>query len=229
MLPFPDYPEATIDKSQHEIIEQRKERMLNSFMLREVTLTGPYDMPVVSACNNFNVPDGFIASHEAKSSPRHDVGVLFYEYDYLFDRVWNDPYAALLLLKQFPCAIGTDFSQFLNMPFPARIWNNYRNKLMMAWFQANDLTIIPNVTWSDPSSYDYCFDGMPRHSIIAINSLGAKGNTDSTYFWQKGYEEALRRLEPIKILRYGEELEGEDMSITVRIVNPFTSGMNNGR
>ena len=36
--------------------------------------------------------------------------------------------------------------------------------------------MIPNVIWSDPASYSYAFIGIPKHSVIAINCTGIKGN-----------------------------------------------------
>ena len=54
-------------------------------------------------------------------------------------------------------------------------------------------------------SYDFCFDGFPKHSTVAVSSVGVKGDYD---LFRRGYEEMLRRLEPETILYYGDMIDG---------------------
>lgn len=227
-LPFPDFQKATSSNSIHATIEQRKGKMLNLFMLKEVKLVGAYNMPQINPYNK-DVPNVFITSHEARSFKRHDVGILFYEDDYQFDRLWNEPIKSTEFLKQFRCIVGPDYSQFLNMPYAARIWNNFRNKMLMAWMQKQGMNVIPNVTWSDTDSFEYCFDGLPTGSVISINSLGMQSNSDSYYFWKRGYEEAIARLEPSRIIRYGQKMDGECESISTYITNRHKNREGYGR
>lgn len=105
------------------------------------------------------------------------------------------------------------------MPYPQRVWNNYRGKLIGAWLQSQGVTVIPNVTWSLPDSYDYCFDGIPQRSVIAINSTGVARWGFARFLWLKGYREAIKRLDPIAVIRYGNIIHGEDTSLGVYFEN----------
>lgn len=89
--------------------------------------------------------------------------------------------------------------------------------------------MIPNVSWSSPASYEYAFKGLPKKSVVAINSNGIKGNAASLYLWRKGYEEALRVLEPILIIRYGDKLPGEREDISFYYENINQKNLRNGR
>lgn len=89
--------------------------------------------------------------------------------------------------------------------------------------------MVPNATWSTPASYDYAFKGLPKQSVIAINSNGIKGNDAALYLWRKGYEEAIRMLEPTMILRYGDRLPGEWEEISVYYENLNLKNLRNGR
>lgn len=89
--------------------------------------------------------------------------------------------------------------------------------------------MIPNVTWSTPDTYDYSFTGIPKHSVIAINCTGIKGNHASMYLWRKGYQEALRILEPTLIIRYGDKMPEEREDISVYFENTNLKNLRNGR
>ena len=95
--------------------------------------------------------------------------------------------------------------------------------------QHNGINYIHNVTWSLPDSYDYSFDGLPIGSTIAINCAGIAGSPSSKYLWYKGYEEALSRLKPSAIVRYGTKMPGENEAISVYFQNERLTLLRNGR
>lgn len=57
--------------------------------------------------------------------------------------------------------------------------------------------------------YEYCFDGIPKHSIIAINSTGIGHDIRSKKGWIEGYKKAVELLQPTHIIRYGAKQDGE--------------------
>lgn len=175
------------------------------------------------------IPDYLVSFNQASSCTCHYCGVHFYIDDYLFERIWKNPDKYIPLLKRFLCVIGPDFSQYRNMPYPLRMYNCYRNRVLTQYMQNHGVNMVPNVTWSLPDSYDYSFSGIPKNSVIAINCTGIIGCNYSKYLWYKGYEEALKRLEPSKILRYGSKMEGEMASISKYYQNDRLKLLRNGR
>lgn len=184
--------------------------------------------PVVDPFNG-GVPARFVGFNCANSDDAEGCGVHFYIDDYQFERLWRSPRLYLPRLAKFECVISTDFSLYVDMPHPMKIWNVFRNRFFAAFWQNEGMNVIPNVSWSDPDSYGYCFEGLPRHSVIAINSMGACGHGLTKYLWRKGYEEALRRLEPTLIVRYGSRIEGEDEARSVYVANPVIERLHHGR
>ena len=154
---------------------------------------------------------------------------MFYEPDTNFARVLHNPKRYVEPLKKFSCVVGPDFSQKIGMNEFMRYSNNWWNKALTAFYQSQGVVMIPNVTWSDPASYAYAFMGLPKHSVIAINCTGIKGNHAAMYLWRKGYEEALRMLEPILIIRYGDRMPGEREDISVYYENINLKNLRNGR
>lgn len=199
---------------------KRKFHIQNLDLGKLVTFVGELDMPVLLPFYG-EPPERLIPFHVARNSYDIEAGVHFFIDDYQFERIWQSPHRYLDTLKRFRVVIGPDFSQFADTPKSLRIWQNFRGKFLSAWWQSEGIRVIPNVTWSTPDSYAYCFDGHPRNSVIAIHSQGVKNTSLSTYLWRKGYEEAVKRLQPSLILRYGEVMPGENEEISIYYPNYY--------
>lgn len=195
----------------------RKSQLDNLHLKQFIPIGTGFEMPTLAPC--FTIPDELIPFNEALTAKRHNKCVHFFIDDYQFERIWNLPDRYIECLKRFQCIIAPDFSQYTDMPYPQRIWNNYRGKFIGALLGSHGINVIPNVTWSLPDSYDYCFDGIPQRSVIAINSTGAARYGLTRFLWLKGYKEAVKRLNPIAILRYGNFIPGEYEKIGVYFQN----------
>lgn len=206
---------ATHIKSTSSIA--RKYKLDNLHLKNFINFADEYEMPMLDRCDI--IPTSLIPFNAALTAKDYNQCVHFFIDDYQFERVWNKPERYVEMLSKFDCVIAPDFSQYTDMPYPQRIWNNYRGKLIGSWLQLQGINVIPNVTWSLPDSYDFCFDGIPQRSVIAINSTGVARWGYSRFLWRKGYEEAISRLNPIAIVRYGEKIAGEDESRSVYFYN----------
>lgn len=195
----------------------RKSQLDNLHLKKFVNFADGYEMPTLKACNI--IPTSLVSFNAALTAKDHNQCVHFFIDDYQFERIWNLPDRYVECLRQFQCVIAPDFSQYTDMPYPQRMWNNYRGKFIGAWLQSQGVTVIPNVTWSLPDSYEYCFDGIPQQSVIAINSTGAARYGLTRFLWLKGYREALSRLRPHAIIRYGTMIPGEDTSVSIYFNN----------
>lgn len=195
----------------------RKSQLDNLHLKKFVNFADGYEMPTLKACNI--IPTSLVSFNAALTAKDHNQCVHFFIDDYQFERIWNLPDRYVECLRQFQCVIAPDFSQYTDMPYPRRMWNNYRGKFIGAWLQSQGVTVIPNVTWSLPDSYEYCFDGIPQQSVIAINSTGAARYGLTRFLWLKGYREALSRLRPLAVIRYGTMIPGEDTSVSIYFNN----------
>lgn len=129
----------------------------------------------------------------------------FYLDDYQFERVWNDPNRYLPMLNKFRAVLAPDFSMYTDFPFPVQLFNHYRKQWCAAYWQENGVTVIPTVGWSDESSFDWCFDGIPKNSMVCISTVGGFHSKASKAAWLKGYEKCLEVLCPSEILLFGKQ------------------------
>ena len=66
--------------------------------------------------------------------------------------------------------------------------------------------MIPTICWSDESSFEWCFDGIPKRSLICISTIGGFGNhEDNKEAWLAGYEKCLEVLDPSEIILFGKD------------------------
>lgn len=201
----------------------------NQSKLQGFQTTGKYDFPVVKPV--FEIPNrqhySWIGFNEVLScKEKYNKMVHFFLYDQQFERTWNNLDKYTKMLKRFPAVLSPDFSYFTDSPKALWVWQTYRQRALAAYWQRAGITVIPTVSWSTPDSFDWCFDGLPTNSIIAVSTLGVLNNKQSTEYFRLGYEEMKRRLTPSEILCYGripEWLNGEvtEMGCRVMIFDSF--------
>lgn len=145
----------------------------------------------------------------AKSTPadaKVNVGCHFFIDDYQFERLWQRPDAYLDVLKPYKCVLTPDFSLYMDMPDAMQQWNRYRSAALGNYWQRNGITVVPTLSWAQPSSYGFCFKGLPRHSTVATSTVGVARDEAAQAVWRDGMREAMKRLEPRRVLLYGKDI-----------------------
>lgn len=139
----------------------------------------------------------------------YDAFVCFYMDDFKFDGprgIWHDSAQALKVLCHFAGVITPDFSTYQDFPEPIKIYNTYRMRTYGYWLGRNGLSVVNNVRWGTSESYRYCWDGIPKNSMVAIGTVGGspRKHIDRRRF-EDGLTEMVRVLQPHTILVYGSD------------------------
>ena len=141
----------------------------------------------------------------------------FYYDDYKFIQAWKDPDKYIERLRKFKAVVAPDFSLYTDFPVTLQILSCYRRQWCGAYWQSLGIDVIPDVVWGTKESFDFCFDGIPKHSTVAVSTVGVKRdkdwNNETDSLFRDGYNEMLNRLEPTTILFYGDMIEGLDGNI----------------
>lgn len=195
-----------------------RERTDNAYNLGIVDFTNMTDdfwqMPVIK--NDGFIPDDLIGFNYAKTSKNKHAGIHFFVDDYQFERVWNKPDAYADVLSEYECVLTPDFSLYLDMPMPTKIWNVYRSRQIGAYYQSLGLKVIPTMSWAEEATFEFCFRGVPKGSVVAVSTIGVKDDNNALRIWRDGMAEMIRQIEPSTILVYGGELDFDYGSIDVR-------------
>lgn len=125
----------------------------------------------------------------------------FFVHDYRFENVYSNPTNAVLKLKQYYALCTPDFSLYMDMPHVLQMYSTFKNRWCGAYWQSMGLNVIPTISWSDEKSFDFCFEGVEKGSIVAISTHGNKKCKEE---FMLGYNKMLEILEPCAILCYGK-------------------------
>ena len=162
----------------------------------------------------------FISFNYAKGCKEPDEnGVHFFLHDYQFQRLWDMPERYMLMLRRFDCVFTPDFSLYADMPKAMQIYHHYKKQWLGAYWQANCITVVPTVSWSDQASFEWCFDGIPSQAAVAVSSVGCMKDSTSLKLFLNGYQEMLKRLQPKQILFYGTVPEQIDKKSVIHIMS----------
>ena len=103
----------------------------------------------------------------------------------------------------------------MDMPMPMKIWNVFRSRQIGAYYQSKGLTVIPTVSWAEKETFDFCFQGIPKGSVVSISTIGVKRDKEALKIWRDGVAEMIKRIEPQAILVYGGKIEFDYGNIDV--------------
>ena len=163
---------------------------------------GPYGIPVLqpAECDTRN----WISFNYAKTcNASEGHGIHFFIDDYQFQRLWTQPDTYIPMLSKFDALMTPDFSTYTDYPKAIQIYNHYRKHWLGAYWQKHGFTVIPTISWSDESSIDWCFDGEPVGSTVAVSAVGTQMDDKSRGLFRYGYQAMLEVLKPHSIIFYG--------------------------
>lgn len=153
-------------------------------------------------------PEKLITFEEAKISKDYKAGVMFYKDDYRFDGIksgiWADFEKYLKIVSKFEGGVITpDFATNRDLPDPWIRFNIYRMRACGFGFVKNGLKVCNNIRWGTEKTWEYCFDGVEKGSMVAVSTHGSIRKSDDRICFKEGFYEMIRVLEPSAILVYG--------------------------
>ena len=183
---------------------------LDKFMFPGV---GRYDIPQIEPVTAYPQGD-FIPMNYAKTAkdPASKIVHCFVD-DYQFVRYWNSPDTYIPMLSKFSAICSPDFSTYTDMPLAMQIYNHYRKHWLAAYWQLHGITVYPTISWSNENSFEWCFDGEPIGGVVAVSSVGTQKGKEIKRLFLKGYDEMMKRLEPLWVIFYGYVPEECDWNV----------------
>lgn len=165
-----------------------------------------YGIPDLLPQNFRKLPDLVPCSYRDK--PAYPSLVHFFIEDFRFESTWNQPSKSLDYLKQESIwsACSPDFSLFVDMPRALQIYNVFRSRLLARYWQDNGIRIIPTIQFSDSKSFDFCFLGIPKNQVLALEVPGTYSKREYLQFAQ-GYCSMCEILEPSRLIIFGSAIE----------------------
>lgn len=176
--------------------------------------SSPHDIPDLDP-SKF-VPENLAAWNNPRQ--RHhaaDTGgaLHFFLDDYRFETCWSAPERLLPRVLAVGATLTPDFSLWRDMPRAAQVWNIYRSRWCGAFWQSENVHVIPTACWSTPDTFDFCFDGIPERSNVAVTSIGVRSAAEDKELFRLGLQELIRRTQPRLLLTYGRLKFCDDLDL----------------
>lgn len=132
--------------------------------------------------------------------------LLFFSYDKILQKYWDNPlkYVPLLQLSKLCCT--PDFSVYPGMNQWEISHNVYKNRWLGCLWQSYGIPVICSVSWADDSTFDICFSGIEKGSIVAVSTLGCTQLNKSLFLC--GYKRMMDTIEPSLVIVYGNLIDG---------------------
>ncbi len=189
------------------------------FMRNDFETQGKWEIPLVKR-QEFSFDNvRLIACSDTRRNDNEvnkQNGVHFFVDDYRFRDVYNHPERTFSKYSQYAFLLTPDYSLYAEMGLWLQIANVAKNRWVGAYWQSKGLIVIPTISWSTASSFDFCFDGVEEHSVVAVGMIGCK---DNHLGFMRGYNMMLERLQPSTILCFGTpfpEMTGNIISVDYR-------------
>lgn len=181
-------------------MRSKEARSKQTFLRNEFEAQGKWNIPIIKK-EELNLANVNLISYSDTRANDIDEnknkGVHFYIDDYRMEGLYRTPTRSLHRLSQYRFLIAPDYSLYRDMPKAMQLFNVFKSHWCGAYWQSKGLTVIPNVSWGDATTFDFCFDGIEEGSIVAVGMIGCKRNKTA---FMRGYNEMLRRIKPSAII-----------------------------
>ena len=172
--------------------------------LEQATFVGKYDFPSTPGTVLRETSLAGVSFDHISNKQIPDYAILhFYVHDKRFLPFLANPGRWLAKLGRFNRVVGLDCSVYRDLPLAEQIHSLYLNRAMDWWFHTTGKTIIPNASWGDWRTWDFCFDGIEPYRTVAISSHGAcRGQREKCHF-AEGLAHLVERLAPPSVIFHG--------------------------
>lgn len=174
----------------------------NPKLIEGAKLTKKYHIPILLH-QEIEEPKALIAFDKRNITDNKHQTVHFYIKDERFQQVIKSPAKYIDKLLEFDSIISIDPSLYRDAPMPIELINVFLNRAIAYYMQTKGVKVIPNIRWGRPDSFDFCFLGIERHSMVSIGTLGCIKGKENKYYFELGLNEMLNRLQPKAVIVYG--------------------------
>ncbi|MDO4848359.1 MAG: DUF4417 domain-containing protein [Coriobacteriia bacterium] len=180
--------------------------VFHAFLIEGASFSEEWEMPRLAPVpNGILPPSELVAFSRAQEEKLPGAGrtVHFFEDDFRFERIWNEPKKYLARLLEFDSIIMPDFSTCIDFPKPLKMWEAYRNLSLASWLQRQGAIVYPNARHQP--GCDWLIESLPRQSVIAVCGRCLIQNVEERRRFVRDLRTTIDMLEPSGIVYYGSD------------------------
>lgn len=174
------------------------------YLTEGATFVGAPGIPMLMNIENVQIPKKIVPFTKARSTSDKRQYVHFYQHDKEFSVVLTATKRYLDLLKLYDGVITPDCTMMINQSPCLLQTNTYMNRAVGFYLQKNGIPVIPNIRWSDESSFDYCFLGVHKGTMVSVSTHGCIKSKKQKNMFKIGLEAMLDTIQPRTVLVHGK-------------------------
>ena len=167
------------------------------------TFVGKCGIPMLMDLKNAQIPRDIVPFSKVNTNKDKRKYVHFYLHDKEFSTALTATKRYVDKLKLYDGVITPDCTMMIGQSTCLQQANTYMNRAVGFYLQKSGIPIIPNVRWSDESSFEYCFLGIPKGSIVSVSTHGCIKTFEQKRMFKIGMTAMLNEICPSAVLVHG--------------------------
>jgi len=174
-----------------------------AYLTEGAVLVGDCGIPMLMDLKNTQIPRDIVPFSKLNTNKDKRKYIHFYLHDKEFSTVLTATSRYLDQLKLYDGVITPDCTMLIGQSPCLQQANTYMNRAVGFFLQKNGIPVIPNIRWSDESSFEYCFLGVPKGSIVSVSTHGCLKSSIQKQMFKTGMTAMLKEIEPDAVLVHG--------------------------
>jgi hypothetical protein len=202
---------------------RRRKMYENMHLMDGMTFTSRNHIPQLLPYNG-TVDFELVAYSDWRKNSGVNQALHFFLDDYRFrNQLWYNLEQTSYSIRKFDYYFTPDYSMWVDVPTEFyNIENLFRTRFAGAyWQQTCGYNVIPTASWGNRDSFQYCFEGLPENSIIAVCGTGHHHCSAAERLFHYALRELEEQKSPTLILVYGEEENVPRLSTPIKFLPSF--------
>ena len=174
-----------------------------SYLTEGATFVGEPGIPMLMDLKNTQIPKGLVPINKIKYEKNKNKYVHCYVHDDVFSDFITKTWKYVDILKQYDGVISPDCSMLIGQSQCLQQTNVYFNRAVGFYLQRQGIPVIPNIRWSDEKSFEYCFLGVPKNTIVSVSTHGCIRSKEQRRIFKLGLDRTIKELQPSAIIVHG--------------------------
>ena len=173
------------------------------YLVEGASFVGSAGIPELMELGNTQIPKSLLPIERMNITKNKRQYLHFYQHDKSIRKFIFSAPRYLHKIQEYDGIITPDYSLAIGQSRCILESNVYYNRAVGFYYQKNGVPVIPNVRWSDKNSFEFCFLGIPKNSIVSVSTLGCIRSKEQKKYFHEGLDAMLHELVPTDVLVHG--------------------------
>lgn len=170
----------------------------------DIPTTGKYNFPQLAQVNYLPEEPVYPLNYLKSTLTKGRYWYHCFTAERNFHRLYNCFSDYVELLRQAKGLISADFSLFRDYPEKVLIAKCRANRLVDYALQQAGIPMIPTAGFADESSWEWCFDGLPLNSTVAVTTNCLGRDREAHRLFVGGINAMVEKIHPTAIVVCGK-------------------------